>query len=92
MWGRHLVCRLRRHPAASNTGHGCPVNRQAGSLTHILRRLQVRELITVQDGRAGLLLKRWRRYSITGGIMERTMITRMTSVKLRFTTGQLPKK
>ena len=36
-WGRHLVCRFGRHPAASNTGHGCPVNRQAGSLTHILR-------------------------------------------------------
>jgi hypothetical protein len=27
MWGRHL--------AARNTRQGCPVNRQAGSLTHI---------------------------------------------------------
>ena len=37
MWGRHLVCRFRRHPAAPNTGPGCPVNRQAVSLTHISR-------------------------------------------------------
>ena len=34
-WGRHPVCRFERQPAARNTGHGCPENRPAGSLTHI---------------------------------------------------------